>query len=494
MRAIKNIVGGAIIGSLLSTTALAHTNSIGYVSDANANVTFWYGTYHTTNFNEAELKLEGANGTTYTTTITQFDQLSSTTPNGLFPGINYFSTDQNGTQLIDYDDTTAVGGQSNSWQGLTFNSLTAGDYTFTYIPLGDTESYCTTCSPTADWAPMNEMIRSLTVSIDSALLSGDANGNGILDSLETSPASNAGPTVDSQGSSSSIAYSMGIAAGVQTVARTQTDTTWDNMSDGTTQNTQSTTTTLDPFVGRVDQANEMLRLGVPHQTGFAQGITGSRTTHDMGNGYSAETRTYSLGHTVATENGMSITGGFSKADTELTGENSTGTMATTQFGVKVGKALDSRDLTVSGEGHVANSELAYDRTVGDFGAAGSTESSERWGRLQVEKSTGNLRPFAAYTVGNRSVDEWTETGDSTIAITHAASDESYRYATIGMNLDTGLLTASFARDFDDAETMRMGLGINKHLNERVSFGGNVSRVTAGDNTSTKISAGFKIRF
>ena len=58
------------------------------------------------------------------------------------------------------------------------------------------------------------------------------------------------------------------------------------------------------------------------------------------------------------------------------------------------------------------------------------------------------------------------------------ADESYRYATIGMNIDTGLLTASFAKDFDDAETMRIGVGINKDINERVSIGASANRVTA----------------
>ena len=116
MRAIKNIVGGAIIGSLLSTTALAHTNSVGYVGDGNGGLNFWYGSWHDgTTFNEAEIKIEGtdANGTAYTWSdgnggtqtysIDAFNLLSQDSPAGLISGVNYFTSD--GTQLVPYDPT-----------------------------------------------------------------------------------------------------------------------------------------------------------------------------------------------------------------------------------------------------------------------------------------------------------------------------------------------------------------------------------------------------
>jgi outer membrane autotransporter protein len=57
-----------------------------------------------------------------------------------------------------------------------------------------------------------------------------------------------------------------------------------------------------------------------------------------------------------------------------------------------------------------------------------------------------------------------------------------------------MFTASIAKDFDDADTMRIGLGIDKAINDRISIGGSANRTTAGDNTSTFLTAGIKIRF
>ncbi len=117
---------GALALGLTPAATLAHTNSIGYVGDGQGGITFWYGSWHGgTNFNEAEIKLEGANGTSYTTTITQFNLLQNSTPAGLIPGTNYFTSD--GTQLVPYDPTGATNGgttqTSYTWQGLTFSGL-----------------------------------------------------------------------------------------------------------------------------------------------------------------------------------------------------------------------------------------------------------------------------------------------------------------------------------------------------------------------------------
>ena len=40
----------------MPTASFAHTNSIGYVGNGGGSITFWYGTYHNTNFNSASLK------------------------------------------------------------------------------------------------------------------------------------------------------------------------------------------------------------------------------------------------------------------------------------------------------------------------------------------------------------------------------------------------------------------------------------------------------
>ena len=296
------------------------------------------------------------------------------------------------------------------------------------------------------------------------------------------------------------------ADGVQTIDRETTTIVTTPMvtntyTDGTLTSSAAAdsvavTTVTDPgsFTGRMDQVDQMIGLNPHKNLGIANGVSGGKISHDMGNGYSAETTAYGLGHTLGTDNGMLVSGGINFADTTMTGEGSSGEMSTMVIQGRVGKAMDDRDMTVSVGGHMANSDISYSRTIGDFSAAGETTSKDMGATLMVEKSTGTVRPFAGYTLGNRTTDAWTETGDVQALLLHEEVDESYRYATIGMNIDTGLLTASFAKDFDDAETMRIGVGINRDINERISFGASANRVTAGDNTSTYMSAGIKIRF
>ena len=493
---IKKLIAGTAMAALLSTTAFAHTNSVGYVGDGQGNITVWYGSWHdNTQFNEAELKVIDANNVKLTQK--QFDLLSQDSPAGLISGVNYFGSD--GTQLIPYDPTVSASGmpaESYTWQGATF-TLAPGNYTFVYIPLGDAESTLPG-SPTQEWVPMDEVIRSLSITLTQGDIDGDANNNGILDVNEVAvgaaSGTPAGPTVVSQGSSQVIGYVATSNGVIQIVQRTQTDTTWDNMSDNTTANVQVSTTELTPFEGRVDQVSQLTELNVHRSLGIADGVTGGKISHDMGDGYSATTRTYSLGHTVGTETGMSVGAGISRAETTMTGTDSSGSMKTIVVQGRVGKALDNRDLTIGVGAHMANSDISYTRTIGDFSAAGETTSRDVGATLTFEKSTGKIRPFAGVTIGKKTVDAYAETGDVQVALSPDATDEMYRYATLGFNLDTGLLTASVSKDFGDSDAMRLGLGIDRSINERVSIGASANRLIDGNNTSTYMSAGIRINF
>jgi outer membrane autotransporter protein len=158
---------GMAIGMAISSVSLAHTASIGYTGAGSGSMTFWFGTYHGSNFNEGEVKLVGQGGLSYSS-IQQFNLLSNLLPEGLVLGDNYFGTD--GTQL----DGTQDGG-SSAWQGATFSGLQAGTYTFTYIPLGDPESYDPGGTPTLDWVPLDGVISggpSNPITISAALLGG----------------------------------------------------------------------------------------------------------------------------------------------------------------------------------------------------------------------------------------------------------------------------------------------------------------------------------
>ena len=297
-----------------------------------------------------------------------------------------------------------------------------------------------------------------------------------------------------------------VADGVQTIDRETTTTTTTPMvtntyTDGTLTSSAVATSTVstaitDPgsFTGRMDQADAMLGLNVAHGLGFAEGVAGGRTSHTMANGNSAETTQYGIGHMIVAENGMSIQGGVNFANTTMTGEDGTGEMSTTHFGARVGKALDNRDLTVGVEGNMANSTLTYERNVGDFSSGGETAQSDMWGTVTVEKSTGAIRPWVGYTIGQRSTDAWTETGDIQAMLSHDASEETYNYASIGLNIEAGMLDIGVSKSFDDADTMNLSVGVDRAINDRIAVTGRVNRTMSGDNESTFLTAGLRIQF
>jgi hypothetical protein len=313
-----------------------------------------------------------------------------------------------------------------------------------------------------------------------------------------------------------------VAAGVQTIARetttivttpeersrTSTTSVVDTYSDSSTvtrttatgtdtetrNNAVSTVTDPGAFVGRMDQADQMLGLNAHRNLGIGNGISGSRITHDMGNGYSAESNVLSLGGNTVLDNGARVSAGLNRVNTTMTGEASSGTIETMILSGEVGKHIDSRDITITGNANIANGDMNYSRSIGDFDAAGETSNKDMWGGLTVEKSTGQVRPFAGITVGKKSTDAYDETGDVQATLSHAAVDETYRYGTLGFNLDTGIFTASISKDFGDSEAMRIGVGVDRAINDRISIGVDASRITDGDNTSNRLSAGIKIQF
>ena len=321
---------------------------------------------------------------------------------------------------------------------------------------------------------------------------------------------------------SQTTHDSSVAAGVQTIdretttivttpeerTRTATTTVVDTYSDGSTvtrttgtatetetrNNAVSTVTDPGSFTGRMDQATQMLDLNAHRNLGISDGITGSRISHDMGNGYSAESSVTSVGISFVADNGMIVSGGGHRVNTDITGADSTGNNSTTVLSLGASKHIDDKGVTVSGTINNADSDLSYSRTIGDFAAAGETTANDKWANVKIEKSAGSARPFAGLTFGNKTADAWDETGDVQATLSHAATDEKYRFATLGVNIDTGLITASIAKDFGDSEAMHMGVGIEKDINDRFNIGASVNRTQSGDNTSTMITAGINIKF
>ena len=417
-----------------------------------------------------------------------------------YEGTNYTDAEGNPVNYGNSDDTIGI---SWTWTGVTTGDILEANYAYIFGPSafdaaedaisggaggGDTTT-------TDGWGTLED--------VGSATDAAEADAGGADPVITTETVVDTSRPVLT---ASITTHESSVADGVQTIDREKTTTTTTPMktvtyTDGVetssaVADSAITSAVTDPgaFVGRMDAVDQMLALNVHRGLGIADGISGARISHDMDNGYSAETTSYGLGHTLGTDNGMLVGGGINRATTEITGEGSTGDMTTMVIQGRVGKALDDRDMTVGVSGKLASSDLSYTRTIGDFSAAGETSSTDVSASVMVEKSTGSARPFAGLTVGKMSTDAWDETGDVQAALSHAASDETYRFATLGFNVDTGLITASISKDIGDSEAMRIGLGIDRDINERFSIGANATRTMDGDNTSTYMSAGIKIRF
>ena len=415
-----------------------------------------------------------------------------------YNGTSYTDADGNPVNYGNSDDTIGI---SWTWTGVSTGDILTANYAYIFGP----SAFDAANSAVTGGAGGGADVSSWGILEDVGSATDAASGGGST----PEPVITTETVVDTSRpvlTASITHHESSVAAGVQTIDRETTTTTTTPMvtntyTDGTLTSSAVATSTIstaitDPgsFVGRMDQADAMLGLNVAHRLGFAQGVAGGRTSHTMANGNSAETTQYGIGHMIVAENGMSIQGGINFADTTMTGEDGTGKMSTTHFGARVGKALDNRDLTVGVEGNIANSTLTYERNVGDFSSGGETAQSDMWGTVTVEKSTGAVRPWVGYTIGQRSTDAWTETGDIQAILSHDASEETYNYASIGLNIEAGMLDIGVSKSFDDADTMNLSVGVDRAINDRIAVTGRVNRTMAGDNESTFLTAGIRIKF
>jgi hypothetical protein len=483
---MKKTIMAGVISALLSTSALAHTNSIGYVGDGNGGLNFYYGSWHDgTQFNEAELKIIRPDGTT---SIDAFNLLEQDSPAGLLSGINFFTSD--GTQLVPYDPNTphpmGMPNESYTWQGVNYQNLATGQYTFVYIPLGDAESNLPG-SPTAEWMPMDEVIRSLTIQLTQGDLNGDANLNGILDINEVaSGAASGGPTVVSQGSSQVVGY-IAVSGGViQVVSRTQTDTTWDNMSDGTTANVQVTNTALTPLKGRIDQvatAQDVVSSTLRNLN--FDNIQGIRMNSTYNNGMSGNTGGIVIGGSKTTDNGLTINGGFTRLDTSLAGNDDTVKANTDVVAVGVEKN------NVAVEFRRATTDYTVSRTIGDFANDSATKGTDTSLSLTYSPNTGKVQPVIGYTRGNRTVDGYVENGSVQTARTVASTDDMYGYGTIGLRGDLGLVDFTAMHHTDGVNDVSIGL---EKETDKVTWRVEATRSMTDLGNTTSVSAGIEIKF
>jgi len=535
----KKLAAAVMVASLMSSTALAHTNSIGYVGDGSGGLNFWYGNWHGQAFNEAEIKITKPDGST---SIDAFNLLSQNSPAGLISGTNFFTSD--GTQLVPYDPTGATNGgvtqESYVWQGINYTGLATGNYTFTYIPLGSAEGSFPNQSPTMDWMPMDNVILSLSLTLTQGDLNGDANNNGILDINEVAAGSASGaptlvstsaPYIDTASYSvwtawatntaleiqtqSSTAYTASETNTIQTIDREvttvvttpqirtrtyniiETETYSDNSTQDnilSTGNVETATqddvvTTLsDPgsWTGRIDQtATAQDVVGSTLRTLDFYNIQGIRMNSKYDNGMSGGTTGVVVGGSKELENGVTIMGGFTRLGTGLTGNGDSVDAETTAF------AAGIENNGVSLELRRANTDYDVSRTIGDFANTSETKGTDTSARIMYSPETGKINPVFGYTRGKRTMDGYTETGDVQSARTVASTDEMYGYGTVGLRGDLGLVDFTAMHHTDGVNDISIGI---EKSTDRVTWRVEGTRSMTDLGTTNAVSAGLVIKF
>ena len=292
-----------------------------------------------------------------------------------------------------------------------------------------------------------------------------------------------------------------VADGVQTIDREKTTTTTTPMktvtyTDGVetssaVADSAITSAVTDPgsFTGRMDTGKKIGRAVDLHSLDFADYVAGSRITSDLGDGCSAESRVLGIGGSTTTDDLVTIEGGINRITTSANA-CSTGDMTTLHIGVGASKALD--EYTVRGTVNRASQDITYERHIGDFTNQGEYSTTDTWVNVEVEPNTGQIRPVLGIVAGKRSTDAYTETGSVQSALSQAAIDETYRYATLGANFDLDFGTASISRTTEG--TTRIGIGIDKHVTENVKFVGDLQRSINDNASSNMLSVGLKIQF
>jgi cytochrome c5 len=275
------------------TAALSHTNSIGYVGAGNGTVTFWYGNWHPgTTFTEGSMTLLGVNGTNYSANTVNWTLLQNSLPTGLVNGTNYFTSD--GSQLVPYGSNSQV---SYTWQGVTFTGLGAGDYQFTYNPIAQ---------PTANWAPMDNIIKTSTVSLSSAIINNTCNtcqGTSAPTVTSTAPGSDIVTTSTTYGTRTVTGHPHRHVFGTDANGN-QTETHYLDDAVTTIPTTTVTTTTTPVTVTTWSDGSTTTTNGTPTTTSVTTDDNGGTTVVTQTNNIEwVKTRTYDVQRTAYSPSG-----------------------------------------------------------------------------------------------------------------------------------------------------------------------------------------------
>jgi len=168
------VIAALVAAFVAANQASAHVIAIGYTPGANVGeVNLWLGSYHDHGGGdgpdiEGSARLQGDAPSTYDTTtpfsygegVLGYSSGAAPPPAGLVLGTNLFTSANYGGTTTDQSTLDGV----YSWEAATISGLSAGGYTFTYVPI---------VNPSAHWAPWSDL-----QSVHLTLTSGDTGGGG----------------------------------------------------------------------------------------------------------------------------------------------------------------------------------------------------------------------------------------------------------------------------------------------------------------------------
>ena len=271
---------------------------------------------------------------------------------------------------------------------------------------------------------------------------------------------------------------------------TVTTSTRDNVVTATsTVDSVQTSVAKVQVTGRIDQLATV--QDITHSTirGVEfSGLNYTRSNHSYNNGMTGSTNTMALGGTKTTEEGYIFGGGYSTISTSISDPvYNSATASTTIHDLLVGKELESGRLIVGLR--KAKSDYTMSRTIGSWANSGATTETDNSIRVMYSPKVENkmFKPVVGYTNGNRNMAAYTESGSALTARSVASVSENYSYATLGGEIDFGVLSVS-ALHYTDGIT-DIGVGINYTTEEEnftIDLNINRTLTSLGDTNSASL--------
>ena len=379
-------------------------------------------------------------------------------------------TDSDGTS-VKYGTGDHTIGLTWSWTGVSAGDILTADYAYIFGP---------SAFDAADEA------------IDGGAGGGTAGVtpsgfSDVTDEGSATDAAGAGPTIVGSATSSITSHTATETAGVQTIAREKTTSTWDVYSDASTGTPAVTTENLSSFSGRVDHvetANHM--MAVTHKDIEWNGVRMIKNNQQGLNGYASDVSGLTAAGIKRTESGWGLGIGAGKLTADIDGNGITN-VDSTVFHLRAVRELNYGDVAVSVTR--ARNDYEVSRTIGDFANSAKVTGTDKYYRVEYS-GTGSVRPLVGYTTGKVNIQGYQETGSIQSARTVAGHADSYHYATIGVAFDLGPTTTKIVRHTDD--TNQLSFNVNKDMEGQKMLTLGVSRLETPVTTSNSVTAGFKI--